>query len=141
VSVTQGLRTQRLWRALSGGWTGAQTKSREDAAERAWTDKARRWAAGRKDCVALEMVVPGQRCRVAGVVRRLWIDPVGHTVEATISDGTGSLRASWAMPEPHRVEICPGSGLILEGVAGMDRAAGLSMEEPAFQVVCDPELA
>jgi hypothetical protein len=126
---------------LSGGWAGVHTKSREDAAEKTWTERARRWAATRDDCVALEAAVPGHRCRVAGVVRRLWIDPVGHTVEATISDGTGSLRASWAMQEPPRVEICPGSGLILEGVAGIERGAGLSMEEPAFQVVCDPELA
>jgi hypothetical protein len=86
------------------------------------------------------MVVPGRRCRVAGVVRRLWIDPLGDTIEATICDGTGSLRATWAMPEPPRVDIRPGSGLILEGEARMDRAARLSMVEPAFEVVSDPEL-
>jgi hypothetical protein len=117
-----------------------QTKSREDADERAWTDRARRWAAGRQDCVALEMVAPGQRCRVAGVVRHLWIDPLARTIEATIFDGTDSLQASWAMPEPPRVDICPGSGLTLEGVARMDRPARLSMVEPAFEVVCDREL-
>jgi hypothetical protein len=139
VSVTQAPRPHALWRTLFGSGAGLQTKS-EDDAERAWTERARSWTAAGGDCVALEMIVPGQRCRVAGVVRRLWIDPLGHTIEATICDGTGSLRASWAMPEPPRVDIRPGSGLILEGEARIDRAARLSMVEPAFEVASEPEL-
>jgi hypothetical protein len=73
------------------------------------------------------------------MVRRLWLDPVGHTIEATISDGTGTLRASWTLTEPPRVDIRPGAGLVVDGEARIDRTAGLSMVEPVFEVVCDPE--
>jgi hypothetical protein len=89
--------------------------------------------------VAVEDATPYEVCRVAGRVRRVWIDPVNRTIEATVDDGTGSVNALWAMhAEPH-LEILPGGGLILEGVLRIDRAGRLSMIEPVFEVVRDPE--
>jgi hypothetical protein len=64
---------------------------------------------------------------------------VNRTIEATVDDGTGSVNALWAMPAEPRLEILPGGGLILEGVLRIDRAGRLSMIEPAFEVVSDPE--
>ena len=89
--------------------------------------------------MSLENAAPYEMCRVAGIVRRVWIDPLQRTIEATIVDGTGSATARWAMQARPHFEILPGAGLILEGVLRMDRAGRLFILEPAFEVVRDPE--
>lgn len=38
---------------------------------------------------------PYEHCRVAGVVRRLRVDPTGGYIEATVNDGTGEVAARW----------------------------------------------
>jgi hypothetical protein len=91
------------------------------------------------DCVSMEKAVLYESCRVAGVVRRVWIDPLQRTIEATIVDDTGSATARWAMKSQPRLEILPGAGLVLDGVLRMDHDGGRFMTEPAFEVVRDLE--
>jgi hypothetical protein len=77
---------------------------------------------------------------VAGVVRRLRIDPRAGVIEATITDGSSSLRAQWAIRRPvQQLRAAPGLGLILEGMARIDERGELLMVEPAFEIVSGPE--
>jgi len=77
---------------------------------------------------------------VAGVVRRLRIDPRTGIIEVTITDGSTSLGARWAITRPlPQLRAAPGVGLILEGMARLDERGELLMVEPAFQIVAGPE--
>jgi hypothetical protein len=77
---------------------------------------------------------------VAGVVRRLRIDPQAGVIELTITDGTALLGAQWPIRRPvSQLQAAPGSGLILEGMARLDARGELLMEEPAFEIVAGPE--
>jgi hypothetical protein len=79
-------------------------------------------------------------CRVAGVVKRLRIDPEAWVIEATITDAATELRARWRIRHPAaQLRAAPGSGLILEGVARVDPRGGLVMVEPSFEIVPGPE--
>jgi hypothetical protein len=99
----------------------------------------RSWAAGRQDCLWLGKVELYRTCRVAGVVRRLRLDPRAGVIEVTITDGNTSLGAQWAITRPmQQLRAAPGSGLILEGMARIDGNGELVMREPAFKIVAGP---
>jgi hypothetical protein len=109
--------------------------------ERKWQAAVRSWAAGREDCLWLDKVELYRTCRVAGVVRRLRIDPRAGVIDVTITDGAASLVAQWPIRRPELVlRAAPGSGLILEGMARIDERGELLMVEPAFEIVAGPEL-
>jgi hypothetical protein len=77
---------------------------------------------------------------VAGVVRRLRIDPRTRVIEVTITDGSTSLGARWAITgQVPQLRAGPGTGLILEGMARLDERGELLMVEPAFEIVAGPE--
>jgi hypothetical protein len=79
-------------------------------------------------------------CRVAGVVCRLRIDPRTGVIEVTITDGSTSLGARWAITRPvPQLRAAPGSGLILEGMARLDERGELLMVEPDFEIIAGPE--
>ena len=104
-----------------------------------WLAVVYRWAAARKGCVRLGDIEPYESCRVAGVIRRLRVDPGNGEVEATIIDGTGSLVASWAVREgASQLGATPGLGLILRGVARVGRKGELTMPEPEFELLPGP---
>ena len=104
-------------------------------------DEVRMWAGGLTDCLWLSRIDPGHESRVAGVVRKLRVDPSANAVEATITDGTASLMARWALADASRPVLgtVPGWALILEGVprAGPD---GPFMTEPHFEIVPGPRI-
>jgi hypothetical protein len=118
----------------------SKATSRAGQTEKDWQAAVRSWAAVREDCLWLAEVELYRTYRVAGVVRRLRIDPRAGVIEATITDGTASLRAQWAIRRPvPQLQAAPGLGLILEGMARMDEYGELLMEEPAFEIVPGPE--
>jgi hypothetical protein len=118
--------------------SNGSTRARKE--ERNWQEAVRLWAASKEDCLWLDKVELYRTCRVAGVVRRLRIDPQAEVIEATITDGADSLGAQWSIRPPvSQLQAAPGSGLILEGMARIDARGELLMVEPAFEVVAGPE--
>jgi hypothetical protein len=76
-----------------------------------------------------------ETCRVVGVVKRLTIDTVQGSIEATVTDGTGWVVARWSTRRPTpQLGVVPGRGVLLEGVpiAGED---GLVLVDPRFHIV------
>jgi hypothetical protein len=108
--------------------------------EKDWQAAVRSWAAAREDCLSLGKVELYRTSRVAGVVRRLRIDPRTRVIEVTITDGSTSLGARWAITKQGpQLRAAPGSGLILEGIARLDERGEMWMEEPAFEIVAGPD--
>jgi hypothetical protein len=109
--------------------------------ERRWLEKIHRWAADKDDCLWLDRVETYRSCRIAGVVRRLRLDPRAALIEITITDGAGVLTAQWEIRHPvAQLRAAPGWGLILEGVARVDPRGQLVMVEPSFEIVPGPEV-
>jgi hypothetical protein len=108
--------------------------------EEAWLEKIRMWSAAREDCLWIDRLEAGRSGRVVGVVSRLRLDPVSRLIEATISDGSGTLKAQWMIRYPPALMgSSPGCGLILDGMAEVGPKGQLFMLEPEFQVVPGPE--
>ena len=108
--------------------------------EEAWLEKIRMWSAAREDCLWIDKLEAGRSGRVAGVVSRLRLDPASQIIEATISDGSGTLKAQWVISHPPtQMRAAPGRGLILDGMAEIGPKGQLFMLEPEFQVVPGPE--
>jgi hypothetical protein len=129
----RGQRIIRLLRTSNGSSLIGQT-------EKDWQAAVRVWVAGREDCLWLGKVELYRTCRVAGVVSRLLIDPRAGVIEVTVTDGSTSLGARWAITRPvPQLRAVPGSGLILEGMARLDERGELLMVEPAFEIVAGPE--
>ncbi|MGH7215219.1 MAG: hypothetical protein ACREIT_10700 [Tepidisphaeraceae bacterium] len=109
--------------------------------EEMWTADVWSWAAAFEDCLWLKNVDTYRDCRVAGVVRQLRVDPGRHSVEARISDGTASLTARWDIQDPCRqLGAAPGTGLILQGPAGIGPDGEFLMLEPDFDIVPGPHM-
>ena len=84
-------------------------------------------------------VQPRLRCRVAGVVQNIRIDPRrGVSIEATIIDGTGSMSARW-LGRASLQGIRLGTGLIVEGTAGRADDGSLMILNPDYDIVPGPE--
>jgi hypothetical protein len=85
-------------------------------------------------------VQPRQRCRVAGVVQNIRIDPrEGRgSIEATIIDGTGDLVAKW-LGRQTLSGIRLGMGLVVEGIVGSGDQGELVILNPEYQLVPGPE--
>lgn len=80
------------------------------------------------------------RCRVAGVVQNIRIDPrpdVG-SVEATITDGTGTLVARW-LGRRSLQGIKLGTGLVIQGMAASGQDDELVLLNPEYELVPGPE--
>ena len=77
---------------------------------------------------------------MAGVVRQLRLDLGAGVIEVTITDGSTSLGARWAITQQvPQLRAAPGSGLILEGIARLDERGEMLMVEPAFEIVAGPD--
>lgn len=100
------------------------------------------WAVSSGASVWLIDLEPYERCRVAGVVRILRLDPLEGHIEAVITDGTGELVARWPIsrPVPQLVAV-PGRRLLLDGFAVVGKDAQLMLLEPAWKLVSLPEVA
>jgi hypothetical protein len=109
--------------------------------EEMWIADAWSWAAALEDCLWLKNVETYRDCRVAGVVRKLRVDPGTSSVEARISDGTASLVARWHIQHPcAQLRAAPGAGLILQGPARIGPDGGFLMIEPDFEILPGPHV-
>jgi hypothetical protein len=84
---------------------------------------------------------PYEPSRVAGVVERLTLDPVAGHVDVSLTDGTDSVIARWAIRRPTPQLACvPGRLMVIEGVpiAGDDC---LVMLEPRFELTLPAKVA
>ena len=90
--------------------------------------------------VPIEEVQPRQRCRVAGVIQNICIDPRagGGSIEATIIDGTGELVAKW-LGRSSLSGVRLGMGLIVEGTPGNAPGGELTILNPEYRLVPGPE--
>jgi hypothetical protein len=79
------------------------------------------------------------RCRVAGVVQNIRIDPREGTglIEVTINDGSGQMVARW-LGRSSLQGIRLGTGIIIEGIAGRGEDE-LMILNPEYELVPGPE--
>ena len=103
-------------------------------------ENLRLWASSLPETTLIKDVVPRQRCRVAGVIKNIRIDPREgrRFVEATLIDGTGRIIAKW-LGRPAMSGITLGMGLIIEGIPGEGDSGTLVVLNPEYQLVPAPE--
>ncbi|MFN2389847.1 MAG: DNA-binding protein [Actinomycetota bacterium] len=100
----------------------------------------REWASSIPGAVALADMEPRQRARVAGVVRNIRIDPREGQgfIEATVTDGTGTLVARW-LGRSSLSGVKLGVGLVMEGIAAAGDDDELVILNPEYELILAPE--
>ncbi|MGH2787497.1 MAG: OB-fold nucleic acid binding domain-containing protein [Actinomycetota bacterium] len=103
-------------------------------------ENCRQWVESIPNTSRIESVQPRERCRVAGVIQNIRIDPRqgSGSIEATISDGTGQMVAKW-LGRSTLSGIKPGAGLVMEGTVGVDAEGDLVVLNPDYELVEGPE--
>jgi hypothetical protein len=103
-------------------------------------ENCRQWVESIPNTSRIESVLPRERCRVAGVIQNIRIDPRqgSGSIEATISDGTGQMVAKW-LGRSTLSGIKPGAGLVMEGTVGVDAEGDLVVLNPDYELVEGPE--
>ena len=104
------------------------------------SENLRRWASTIAGATPISQVEPRTRCKVAGVVQNIRIDPREGTgsIEATIIDGSGQMIAKW-LGRPSLAGITLGMGIVAEGTAGKGEGDELVILNPDYRLVPDPE--
>lgn len=97
------------------------------------------WVAGIPGTKPIEDVLPRERQRVAGVVSNIRIDgrEGSGSIEATITDGTGTVIAKW-LGRSKLSGIRLGVGLVIEGLPGT-QDGDLVILNPEYELVPGPE--
>ncbi|MFN2588353.1 MAG: DNA-binding protein [Actinomycetota bacterium] len=103
-------------------------------------ENLRRWAATLIGVTPITKIEPRRRCRAAGVVQNIRIDPRAGSgsIEATIIDGTGQMVARW-LGRRTISGIRLGMGLIIEGIPGEQTTGELMVLNPEYELVPGPE--
>ena len=102
-------------------------------------ENLRHWASSVEGTVPLNQVKPREKTRVAGVIQNIRIDPRdGGSIEATISDGTGSIVAKW-LGRASLSGIRLGEGLVLVGAVGQTDDKEMLVLNPEYELVPGPE--
>lgn len=102
-------------------------------------ENLRHWIATIPDVTRLGECLTRERHKVAGVIHNIRIDPREgrDSIEATITDGTGTLVAKW-LGRSSMSGITLGAGLIMEGVIG-EQDGDLVMLNPDYDLLSSPE--
>ncbi len=80
-----------------------------------------------------------RRCSFAGWIERVRVDPRDGSIEATIDDGTGTLKVRWATGRTvSELHVAPGLGFIGTGVPVLTHEGRLVVNNPRFQVLSGP---
>lgn len=103
-------------------------------------ENLRNWIDSLPAVTPLSEVSPRQRHKVAGVIHNIRIDPREgrDSIEATITDGSGSMVAKW-LGRSSMSGITLGAGLIMEGVVGAQDGGDLVMLNPDYDLLSSPE--
>jgi hypothetical protein len=97
------------------------------------------WMAQIPDVMPISETEPRTRCRVAGVVRNIRINPQeGRSVEATITDGTGELTIRW-LGRSSLQGVRLGIGIIAEGTRGDGSEGHAVILNPEYHLTPGPE--
>ena len=117
-------------------WVGRLARAPEEIR----AENLRNWASSIKDVTPIADIPERQRCKVAGVIQNIRIDPREgrDSVEATIIDGSGELVARW-LGRHGLAGIRLGMGLILEGTIGRGPDGELVILNPDYVLVPSPE--
>ena len=100
----------------------------------------RQWAASIPGAIPIADAKPRTRCKLAGVIQNVRIDPRQGTgsIEATVNDGSGQIVAKW-LGRQKLAGIGLGTGLIFEGTVGQGPRDQLQVLNPEYQLVPAPE--
>ena len=122
--------------AFLGGFIDRLARPPEDLR----AENLRRWVASIPEATPIGEVEARTRCRIAGVIQNIRIDPrEGHgSIEATIIDGTGELVVKW-LGRPTKSGIRLGMGLVVDGTVGRAPDGGLQVLNPEYKLVVGPE--
>ena len=103
-------------------------------------ENLRRWSATVPGVCPLGQVECRKRCKVAGVVQNIRIDPRPgrDSIEATIIDGTGELIVKW-LGRHDLSGIRLGVGLIVEATIGQTPDGEMQVLNPEYDLVPGPE--
>ncbi|HZG65218.1 MAG TPA: hypothetical protein VEZ12_00645 [Herpetosiphonaceae bacterium] len=103
-------------------------------------ENLRRWMETLPNVTPIRSAEPRARCRVAGVVRNIRIDPREGSgcIEATIADGTGQIVARW-LGRSKLSGVRLGMGLIMEGTTGLGEHNEQVILNPEYELVPGPE--
>jgi hypothetical protein len=109
-------------------------------AEEARMEHLKVWADTFEGTQRIAEVTPRTRCRVAGVITNIRIDPRqgGGTIEATITDGTGRMVARW-LGRSSMKGIRLGAGLLLQGTSSVPEAGEMILLNPEYELIPGPE--
>ena len=109
-------------------------------AEKARMEHLKVWADTLEGTQRIGEVTPRTRCRVAGVITNIRIDPRqgGGTIEATITDGTGRMVARW-LGRSSMKGIRLGAGLLLQGTSSVPEAGEMILLNPEYELIPGPE--
>ena len=108
--------------------------------EEVQAENLRTWAASLGGVIPIRDVEPRCKCRVAGVVKNIRIDPraASGSIEATITDGSGEMIAKW-LGRQALSGVGLGMGLVLEGIVGRGPAGEPTILNPEYQLLPGPE--
>jgi hypothetical protein len=110
--------------------------------EERWLFELQVWALSQGISSLVGDLNPYEPCRVAGLVERLLIDPQSGVIEISITDGTGSVIAQWAIRRPTpELAATPGRAIVVDGVAAIGADGELVIQEPRFETLPFPEVA
>lgn len=97
------------------------------------------WMARIPDVMPISETEPRSKVRVAGVVRNIRINPdEGRSVEATITDGSGTLTIRW-LGRSSLQGVRLGIGIIAEGTRGSGSDGQAVILNPEYRLVPGPE--
>jgi hypothetical protein len=122
--------------SVIGRWLGKLARPAEEIR----AENLRKWISSYPDVMPIDQTVARRRCRVAGVIQNIRIDPRrgSGSIEATIADGTGQMVAKW-LGRPALSGIALGMGLIMEGTPGVGEHGELLVLNPEYELVPGPE--
>lgn len=103
-------------------------------------ENLRRWVSSIPGAMPLDDVCPRVRCKAAGVIQNIRIDPRegSGSIEATIIDGNSQLVARWlGRSSMHGIRL--GMGLILQGTPGTTSDGEPLILNPEYELVPGPE--
>jgi hypothetical protein len=104
------------------------------------SENLRNWVSSLPDVTPIEDARPRTRCRVAGIIQNIRIDPRPGSgyVEATIHDGTANMVARW-LGRSSLSGVRLGAGLIVEGIPGVGEHEEPVILNPEYQLTPGPE--
>jgi hypothetical protein len=113
-----------------------------DTREALWVDKVRTWARAVPGAHPIAHAEAGRRVDFAGVVESIRIDPIGGTIQAVVTDGTGRMTVEWPITRPtsaHRA--LAGHAFFLTGLAVATPEGGLMLQDASWREIRGPEEA